>query len=316
MAQSDWLKDVTIREFGCIKQLVLTLTPLHAFVGPNDSGKSTVLDALYSVSRLLANQPPDGSPKSRAGTSFRAATRAGNLAFWEGAQRQVGSIHGRPALKLRLDPDALRAPSPLISVDSPIEFGDARGRGLSSVYDAILTRHLDRFLEIREQLRHRFPTVADLNVPAIQANLKMLQVKLRDGQLVRADQMSEGMLYWLAFAAVPMFDDTAPILIEEPENGLHPARIQDVMRMLRELSASRQVLLSTHSPLVVNELDGSEVTVLTRPVTAGTQGVLLKDTPSYAQRAKHFQNGELWLQYCDGILEAPLLDPAAETKSA
>ena len=66
--------------------------------------------------------------------------------------------------------------------------------------------------------------------------------------------MSEGLLYYLAFAALPHLEPVSLILIEEPENGLHPARIAEVMRILREISKTTQVLIATHSPLVVNEL--------------------------------------------------------------
>ncbi|NJN00385.1 MAG: ATP-binding protein, partial [Aquincola sp.] len=66
--------------------------------------------------------------------------------------------------------------------------------------------------------------------------------------------MSEGMLYWLAFAIVEHLSAPQVLLIEEPENGLHPSRIREVVRILRKISESTQVILATHSPLVINEL--------------------------------------------------------------
>jgi predicted ATPase len=46
------LERLHIREFGCVKDAELVLTPLHALIGPNDSGKSTLLRAAI-VARAL-----------------------------------------------------------------------------------------------------------------------------------------------------------------------------------------------------------------------------------------------------------------------
>jgi predicted ATPase len=114
------------------------------------------------------------------------------------------------------------------------------------------------------------------------------------------------MLYYLAYAVLPHLDPTAVVLVEEPENGLHPARIREVMRVLREISKTTQVVIATHSPLVVNELLPDEVTVLTRDPVNGTNATRLKDTPNFEERAKVYALGELWVSYADGLLEAPL----------
>ena len=90
--------------------------------------------------------------------------------------------------------------------------------------------------------------------------------------------MSEGLLYFLAFSALPYLAPSSILLVEEPENGLHPARIRDVMNILKEISKTTQVLIGTHSPLVVNELEANQVTIVTRDAKHGTRTRLLKDT--------------------------------------
>ncbi|MEO6834005.1 MAG: AAA family ATPase [Chitinophagaceae bacterium] len=49
------------------------------------------------------------------------------------------------------------------------------------------------------------------------------------------------------------------ILIEEPEIGLHPFQLQKVMTFLKEQSASKQIILSTHSPQMLNILEPDEL---------------------------------------------------------
>src|SRR5207253_2222170 len=82
------------------------------------------------------------------------------------------------------------------------------------------------------------------------ADTKAMGVKLADNTYVPAELMSEGLLYYLAFAILPYLEPTPILLIEEPENGLHPARIVEVMRILRAISEKTQILIATHSPLV------------------------------------------------------------------
>ncbi len=86
-----------------------------------------------------------------------------------------------------------------------------------------------------------------------------------------------------------------------------PARIADVMRVLRRISERVQVILATHSPFVINELQGDEVTVVTRPDGQGTRVRRLCDTPNFEERSKVYALGELWVSYADGKNEEPLL---------
>jgi len=49
-----FIEQVRIQEYGCLRDVSLNLTPLHALIGPNDSGKSTVLMALRTMTTLAA----------------------------------------------------------------------------------------------------------------------------------------------------------------------------------------------------------------------------------------------------------------------
>jgi predicted ATPase len=79
------------------------------------------------------------------------------------------------------------------------------------------------------------------------------------------------------------------------------------MEVLRKISETSQVVIATHSPLVVNAMKGDEVIVLTRSADTGTQARLLKDTFNYEERSRVYENGELWLSYANGRDEHDLL---------
>lgn len=346
-----YIHELRVENYGCIRDTTFRFTPLHALIGPNDSGKTTVLRALRTIARtvdsaidelamnalsraLLANKA--GSRVTLSGPEmtctlqlypsglYRAASYDRGTGVTASIEKALASAHyifgsqlWRPPAEimnvlrgtqlLRLDPDFLRAPHALIADGSPLRFDDERGTGLPALYDALLVRDLPAYMALNEQLTRLFPSVKSIQLMNPNHGTKAMGVKLVDGTVVPADQMSEGLLYYLAFAVLPYLEPTALLLVEEPENGLHPARIAEVMRVLRAISEKTQVIIATHSPLVVNELRPEEVTVVTRSPETGTRATPIQTTPGFEERAKVYALGELWLSYANGEDEAPLL---------
>jgi len=317
------ISSATFKRYGCLRDVTLNLTPLHALIGPNDSGKST---ALRGIETACMFQRPGNSPSDSAASAFdfleRArvagsspdATLTGVGLGWTRASWWIPAdwLKVPKATALRLEPEAMRRGWPLIPKAERIRFASSRGAGLPAIYDAILTRNPRAFLAIEERLKVRFPSVTTLSLENENQSLKALAVSLVDDRVVPASDMSEGLLYYLAMAALPHVDDLDVLLLEEPENGLHPARIADVMQSLRDLSKTTQVIMTTHSPLVINELQGHEVTLLTRG-DGGSRATLLSETHNYEERARVYSNGELWLSYADGKEEKDLVDRAERT---
>ena len=325
------IESLTVERYGCVQKCTVALTPLHALVGPNDSGKSTLLTALATMGawatrmdepERIAARDALTTRFERGGDGARLAVKAGGFEWDVGVvgkqatERLPGGGGGsrvgrgtpivsrvfgenighadrdtlRTALQgltvLRLDPDALRRPAALIPEGQPVRLRDDRGTGLPGVLDALQARNADTIAELNARMRALFPTFKSLRLRNTSTHEKALGITLQDGVEVGADEMSEGMLYFLALATLEYIDATPLVLIEEPENGLHPARIAEVMRLFRRLSERTQMVLATHSPLVVNELEGHEISVVTRPPDRGTQVVRLSDTPGYAMRAR------------------------------
>jgi len=312
-----YLESIRVRNFRCIQEVTFPLTPLHALIGPNDSGKSTLLEAIAG----FTTRSVDAASEVTVFAAGRAQTitRAGgwiehppsvepNDALktqYQSPSEPLSGLVG-PVRVLRLDPDAMRQPTNLIAHGSPLEY-TPRGQGLAAVYDALLSRRIDVFLEISKRFTTLFPTARSIQLTNPSQVTKALGVELLDGRSISADRLSEGMLYWLAFAALPYLQPAPIVLIEEPENGLHPSRIGDVMRVLREISRTSQIIVATHHPLVINELQPDEVTLITRTPERGTIATPLSSTKNFEQRSKIYALGELWLNYADGDFESDLV---------
>jgi predicted ATPase len=257
------IKTFRARDYGCLLDVTASLTPLHAFIGPNDSGKSTLLRWMRTAS----------------------------------AARLV-----------RFDPDALRKPSGQPGVQSG-DLMDERGFGLPGVYFALRSHGDDVFSSIVVDVRRCFKAVQGLSVKAVTPSTIALEVELQNGARVSAEHMSKGLLCYLAFAALRHLQPASLLLVEEPENGFHPVLIREVIKILRAIvnETGTQVVLTTHSPLVINELEPEEVSIVTRTEEAGTKVTPIVETHNFAKRSTIYSLGELWLSYANGIDEEPLL---------
>ena len=118
-----------------------------------------------------------------------------------------------------------------------------------------------------------------------------------DGTRHPARALSDGTLRFLALAVIDL-DPAAQgvICLEEPENGIHPARIPAMLTLLKDIAVDvdlpvgpdnplRQVIINTHSPAVVSEVNDDSLifaklieTVRDRQRFSGVQFLGLADT--------------------------------------
>ncbi len=86
-------------------------------------------------------------------------------------------------------------------------------------------------------------------------------------------------------------------MVEEPENGVHPRAIEIIIRSLSTIPGS-QMLIATHSPLVVQQIDKKTLLIFTRDqkgthIVSGEVHPELKDWRGYPDLATVFASGVL-----------------------
>lgn len=341
-----YISHMHIKSYGCIKDASADLTRIHAFIGPNDSGKTTLLKAiqvsLQHVGVAFGFLPaptstPDPATRRLPVSSFRVSGNgeiglqvdtgipSGRRALLKSGTHvcsaSAGGVVGSPApfkknpfwrsvteaRLLRMEPDEMRKPAQITGLDA-LTVVDEKGPRLAGVLDAIMNRNPRDFIELEAEFIKLFPTVKSLRLVVPGTGVKQLALTQNDGTEVPAEGMSEGMVYYLGLATLTYLQPTSLVLIEEPENGLHPARVKEVMQILRKLSETTQILLATHSPLVINELNDDEVTLVTRNETEGTRLTPIRKTRNFDERRQVYALGELWLSYADGNSEEALVD--------
>jgi predicted ATP-dependent endonuclease of OLD family len=87
------------------------------------------------------------------------------------------------------------------------------------------------------------------------------------------------------------------LLIEEPETGVHHASLKDIVETLKQLSTEKgvQVILTTHSPYLLDHVEAENVHVFTKdPEEGAVHAKRLSEFEDVADMKSHFMSGEIW----------------------
>jgi len=145
------------------------------------------------------------------------------------------------------DPETMRAETPLKKVESLGAFG----ADLAAFYSTLKSRNPRQFETLNRALRSLLPDVQRLDVERTSEGFLRLEV-FEDKVPFSARIISEGTLRVLGLLAItnPLAPTTV-IGYEEPENGVHPRRLQLIAELLRNSAAAgKQILVNTHSPML------------------------------------------------------------------
>jgi predicted ATPase len=121
----------------------------------------------------------------------------------------------------------------------------------------------------------------------------------RPAVTIPATETSQGVILAAGYLALVYSNTAQCLLIEEPENGLHPSALGFIVDLLQKVSRGeigpgpRQVVLTTHSPLLLNFVDPDDVLIVTR-ADDNVRVTPMVETPHFAERFQDFDLGELW----------------------
>jgi len=111
---------------------------------------------------------------------------------------------------------------------------------------------------------------------------------------VPASRISDGTLRFLAMAALLKQPRPPPLLcLEEPELGLHPDALPIVSDMMVAASQRMQLVVTTHSDVLLSSLQGVEQSILVCDYVGGTQLRRLH-AEELTDWLKDYRMGELW----------------------
>lgn len=206
--------------------------------------------------------------------------------------------------RFQLSPSKMREPS--ATANDPDLARD--GANLAAVVTALLTSgDLDAVNDISASLTSAIPTLKTLSTSSDNNNYRSLRYTLTNPpqplNTIPATEVSDGALYLTAFLILARTHSFRTVLIEEPENGLHPERLSTVVSLLRKMTTGElgnqpcQIILTTHSPLLLDLAEPSEIRIFQRSDEGGTVVGNMAHMPDIERLKKDFSMGELWSSF-------------------
>ena len=342
------LDHVTIKNFRCLREVSVDLKPLTVLIGENDTGKSTFLEAVARWAGTDSRTEFDRLDHWRQDFSNDVTLEAESDAVRWGLHRvdsyresravyerrpakSVDSIAEVRADRLQVDPSRIlfrgeqmlprpsrgnladSLPDPAVSLDSD-------GSNTPAVLDYMLRSYRKRFDELEARCRALVPGFDEFSIN-LEGPGKLSLSYWQHGREYPTDAASAGvraLILYLTLAYRPDAPDI--VLIEEPENGLHPKRLGEVMNLLRLLTEPKadgrrtQVILTTHSPFLLDHVRPDEDGILIFQRQAdGSRTATPADWDRARVFLKHFSPGEIWFNRGEAsLVPAPELDGADE----
>ncbi len=127
--------------------------------------------------------------------------------------------------------------------------------------------------------------------------LLSLQIREKSGVTLPTRSLSDGTLRFLTLCILAEDPKTRGVIcMEEPENGIHPAKLEAMVELLRDLAVDpdeepglsnpfRQVIVATHSPYFVQLQERSDLLLATEVEVKGPN-----DSPATTLRCKPVSN--------------------------
>ena len=185
---------------------------------------------------------------------------------------------------LHLEPSAMRNPDPRWARPHRISPSGAR---IPATLNALISRDPDTRSEIVYRLRQLNSDIEELGVHVDEAGDQLaLRARISGvDKWLYARSLSDGTLRYIALALMLVdVRDRAVLCIEEPENGIHPSRVPNLVQLLRDYAVDtqevvasdnplRQVILNSHSPEVARQLSFSDIVFVERALTSRSGAV-------------------------------------------
>lgn len=256
-----------IVNFRCFQDIELDFSPLTALVGPNASGKTALLQALKPgiqikpedlwrhksdfpalIELQLDNSRSAKSLCTRPDTTIHTGEHQMYqiLHFDLGFMRRANQVRGETQL-------------------------DQVGSNLTNVFATLPRSQQTKVAEALCRLVPGFKDVDARPYPGISDgnHILLFQDAWDSSVWYRPEEVSDGTILLLAFLVLQYQKPPMDVIgIEEPERGLHPYLLGELVTFLRRLAKSEigpkpiQVILATHSPELLDCLHADEVRFL------------------------------------------------------
>jgi predicted ATPase len=186
-------------------------------------------------------------------------------------------------------------------VPRPNAFMSPLGENLPAVADHLRRHDPEAWIRVQEAMFTAVPALIDVEV--VLNDERKLALRFNEKGIARpwtSDEISDGTIQFLALV-VALYDRRVPLLaVEEPENALHPWTLREFIKLCH-YEKGKQVVLTTHSPALIDFVPGEWVHLMWREGGKSKIGRMIDLDPDVR---KIWESGEVSLfeMYDAGVI--------------
>ncbi len=139
------------------------------------------------------------------------------------------------------------------------------GSNLPAYLLLLREQNLSNYLSIRNTVRMVAPFLDDFQLAPLRRNPNKIRLEWmhkRSDQYFDVSSLSDGTLRFICLATLllqPAQERPSPILLDEPELGLHPYAITMFANMVKAAAQETQIIISTQSSLLLDHFEPEDI---------------------------------------------------------
>lgn len=170
------------------------------------------------------------------------------------------------------------------------------GQNLMAILNNIKNNHSLYYDKIKEAIKKINPYFKDIDFNILGSKLYLVLREEYLTKTVSIEHISDGTLNYLILLSILFNPERGSLLcIDEPETSLHPDMINTIADAIKQASKSTQVIITTHSPLLLNSFDIEDILIFEKNNHNETE-VIIKSPDEFDGWIEKFMVGQAWLQ--------------------
>jgi predicted ATPase len=158
----------------------------------------------------------------------------------------------------QFSPQSSRLPSPAVPRPRMGNYGEH----LAAVVDWLRRHHERRWHSVEKSMREIIPGLETIKVEF--SSNRQLTLAFKEDSSARpwtSNEVSDGTIQTLSILCCLADPRTTILFLEEIENSVHPWIVRQLAKQLKEHAAKTQTILTTHSPIILNMVEPTDVWV-------------------------------------------------------
>lgn len=168
------------------------------------------------------------------------------------------------------------------------------GSNLPQLLNKIKINNKREYNRIRDSLNNINPNYTGIDFNILGTNIELMLEESNLERSIHVTHISDGTLKFLCLLTIIYNSKRGSLVcIDEPESGLHPDMISEIIDGIIEKSKDCQFIISTHSENVLNQLTVKELIVCDKDEENATRILTFPDK-DFQEWAAAYSTGRLW----------------------